>query len=470
MDIKNKGDYSITGIIELDTLQKMLDYIAKMLGITVIVTDENGNPITKCKYNHEYCHLTAKGNTLGSKLCAQCRKFGMTNAMQKGGVAVYYCHAGVMECSAPIICDGKIFGSVLVIQIVTEKPDEEFIRSNARELSLDEEAFEDREIAIAFNNMLRGIVESNNHFLMRINDAQIRIADNTSVKNLIEQVKMQKEPLDTMKMANEYLQSNTQQNETKQIELIAMAKQTDSTLKPLLAQVKAGMEALEGDRTEEARQVFERLSYQLSEVSELMDMLKRICLELYHQETIKGDFFNTFEEGLGSLLASYDELLENCFLNGSRLYRISRDIDNARNDMYRKNNTVSMIDCTKIFAVDHITLTWRLYNNIIEYEHLKITQLNNPDRCKFGLWCAGMEHSLIRESEEFKAAFKAHESLHDHAVACYVASEALETQTAMEEFELARQACSTFTDNLEKLAEFMRRNGFEEETEVWVFK
>lgn len=341
---------------------------------------------------------------------------------------------------------------------------------NLRFQPVDEEAFEDKEIASAFNNMLRGIVESNNHFLMRINDAQIRIADNTSVKNLIEQVKMQKEPIDNMKMASEYLRTNIQQNETKQIELIALAKQTDSTLKPLLLQVKAGMEALEGDRLKEAGQVFDRLSLQLSEVSELMDLLKKMSLNLYRQETIKGDFFNTFDEDLSALLASYDELLENCFQNGSRLYRISRDIDNARNDMYRRNSNATMVDCTKIFAVDHITLTWRLYNNIIEYEHLKITQLNNPDRCKFGLWCSGMDNPLIKESEEFKAAFEAHEVLHDHAVACYVAKEASETQTAMEEFELALQACKTFTDSLENLAEYMRRNGHEEETEVWVFK
>ena len=55
--------------------------------------------------------------------------------------------------------------------------------------SVDEECFEDKELANAFNNMLQGVVKQNNHFLMRINDAQIRIADNSSVKALIEQVK-----------------------------------------------------------------------------------------------------------------------------------------------------------------------------------------------------------------------------------------------------------------------------------------
>ena len=89
--------------------------------------------------------------------------------------------------------------------------------------------------------------------------------------------------------------------------------------------------------------------------------------------------------------------------------------------MYRTNSNVTLIDSTKVFAIDHLTLTWRLYNNIIEYEHLKITQLNNPDRCKFALWCNSIEDSRVKESQAFKDSFEVHEKLHDHAVACYVA-------------------------------------------------
>lgn len=326
---------------------------------------------------------------------------------------------------------------------------------------LDEDGFEDKELASAFNNMLSGIVGQNNHFMVRINDAQTRVADNTSVKNLIEQVNTQKKPIDDMKHASEYLRVHAQENEAKQIELIALSKQAESTLKPLLLQLKAELE------TDDAN---EWLYDGLLQVEDFLKLLKKISHDLYQQETIKSTFFDVFDEGLGKLRSNYAELLENCFQNGYRLYRINRDIDNARNDMYRTNSNVTMIDRTKIFYVDHLTLTWRLYNNIIEYEHLKITQLNNPDRCKFGLWCAGMEDSRVKESQAFKAAFEAHEKLHDHAVACYVAKEASEIQTAMEEFEITLEMCRQFKESLEELAEFMRQNGISEETEVWVFK
>ena len=217
--------------------------------------------------------------------------------------------------------------------------------------SVDEEGFEDKELANAFNNMLRGIVEHNNHFLMRINDAQIRIADNTSVKNLIDQVKAQKKPIDNMKDASEYLRFHAQENEAKQIELIALTKQTESTLKPILSQLKAEQEALKEDCAKETGEKAKKLYDRLMQVEEYLKFLKRISLDLYQQETIKGTFFNTFDEGIGMLLANYDELLDNCFQNGSRLYRINRDIDNARNDMYRTNSKVTMIDATKIERV-----------------------------------------------------------------------------------------------------------------------
>ena len=338
---------------------------------------------------------------------------------------------------------------------------------------VDEEGFEDKALAGAFNEMLCGIVQHNNHFLMRINDAQSRIANNTSVKDLIEQVKTQKKPIDDMKHASEYLRVHAQENEAKQIELIALSKQAESTLKPILLQLKAEREALETGCSKGPDEVSEQLYDNLLEVGDFLKLIKKTSHDLYQQETIKSTFFDIFDEGIGKLLSNYDELLENCFQNGYRLYRINRDIDNARNDMYRTNSNITMIDRTKIFAIDHLTLTWRLYNNIIEYEHLKITQLNNPDRCKFGLWCNtinAMEDSRVKESQAFKEAFEYHEKLHDHAVACYVAKEASEIQTAMEEFEMTLEMCGKFAESLEQLAEFMRQNGIAEETEVWVFK
>lgn len=334
---------------------------------------------------------------------------------------------------------------------------------------VDEECFEDKELARTFNKMLCGIVEQNNHFLMRINDAQNRIANNTSVKNLIEQVKEQKKPIDNMKDASKYLRVHAQENEAKQIELMALSKQAESTLKPLLLQLRTEREALEEEGSNGETEVNAWLYDGLLQIEDFLKLLKKISHDLYQQETIKSTFFDIFDEGIGKLHSNYNELLENCFQNGYRLYRINRDIDNARNDMYRTNSKVTMIDSTKVFAIDHLTLTWRLYNNIIEYEHLKITQLNNPDRCKFGLWCVSMEDSRVKESRELKEAFEAHEKLHDHAVACYVAKEASEIQTAMEEFEITLEMCRQFTESLEHLAEFMRQNGIAEETEVWVF-
>ncbi len=335
---------------------------------------------------------------------------------------------------------------------------------------VDEESFEEKELARTFNKMLLDIVEQNNRLLMRINDAQTRVADNTSVKNLIEQVREQKGPIDNMKQASEYLRVHAQENEAKQIELIALSKQAESTLKPLLLQMRAEREAQENECSNQMDKGNEWMYDGLLQLEEFLKLLKKIAYDIYQQENIKSTFFDVFDEDIGKLLSNYDELLENCFQNGYRLYRINRDIDNARNDMYRNNSKVTMIDSTKVFAIDHLTLTWRLYNNIIEYEHLKITQLNNPDRCKFALWCNAIEDLCVKESQELKAAIETHQKLHDHAVACYVAKEASEIQTAMEEFEITLEMCRQFTEDLERLAEFMRQNGIAEETEVWVFK
>jgi hypothetical protein len=137
--------------------------------------------------------------------------------------------------------------------------------------------------------------------------------------------------------------------------------------------------------------------------------------------------------------------------------------------MFRQNTTPTVHDALKVFAVDHLTLTWRLYNNIVEFEQLKITQVNNPDKCKFGLWCHSQTDPIIVDSDSFKHAMEAHYELHNHAVACFIAKESSDLPEAIDEFLQALVALEEYHAALDELHEHLRRNGITKETEVWKF-
>ncbi len=135
--MNNIDELSLGEMISVEMLQEIQDSIAPMLDIALIVTDENGKVLTKWSNDSSYCDIIMNGTVLGGKLCAQCIRSGIAKAYQKGSVAVNYCHAGVMECIAPIVLDDRILGGVVGVQILTEKLDEEFVRTNAEDLMLD---------------------------------------------------------------------------------------------------------------------------------------------------------------------------------------------------------------------------------------------------------------------------------------------------------------------------------------------
>lgn len=362
---------------------------------------------------------------------------------------------------------------------------------------IDDSVFENTEVADVYNGMLDSIMEYNNHFLMRLNDAMTRIADNSRVKDMLTQINSQKEPIENMRETNECLCLRLQQNETQLIEALAMSKQVDYNLMPCVRKMMEGERALEDsikdideilnkktvskqelihvceaarEQEKRALMVLQSTMERMQDIGEQVKIVRRNVGEICSGDNERVDAFKEFTAGLQFLTDNYGKLSKYCFGVGSQLYRISRDIDNARNDMFRHNSRPSMLDRLSVFYVDHLTLTWRLYLNVIEYENLRITQLNNPDRCKFGLWCADMTDPQIRDSKVFQEAFDAHEELHKYAVACFLAKEASDTQEAMKEFDNALGACTRFQKALQELSQHMRTLGFTEQTEVWKFQ
>lgn len=311
---------------------------------------------------------------------------------------------------------------------------------------------------------------------------------------MLTQIKSQSGPLEDMKQANEVLSNQIEQNGTQLLQSLALTKQLDHTITPcadriineramLEALVEAAERALNDDAISkleliracevaknngqtilrQSKGIADAILTMSDQVRILRDNMGRLCTD----DRERVNVFRTFADGLQSLTDNYDKLSDYCFGVGQQLHRAQRDIDTSRNDMYRHNSRPSMIDRVSVFFVDHLVLTWRLYLNIIEYENLKITQVNNTDRCKFGLWCAQMEDPQIKDSDAFKACFDAHAQLHKYAVACFLAKEESDINGALEEFGHALEACDAFEKEMDGLCEYFRSIGYTDETEVW---
>ena len=113
---------------------------------------------------------------------------------------------------------------------------------------------------------------------------------------------------------------------------------------------------------------------------------------------------------------------------------------------------------------------WRVYNNVVGFETLKITQLNNPEGCKLGKWLASQTDPAITGCEEFKALKAAHNDVHKYATESWKAKDAGNQQLAMDYFMKTHDAFYVYQSAIKKLKEKFRKLGYTEETKTVIFR
>ena len=214
--------------------------------------------------------------------------------------------------------------------------------------------------------------------------------------------------------------------------------------------------------TDGALKSVENLDAMTDSISEMNRDIDSIFEEINTQSALTEEFI-----ALGNTVAGgFDRLNSECFSTGEYLFKISRKIDFLRSDMARQRSLLTMQDWITMFEVDHLIFTWRQYNHLVGFEHLKIEQVNNPKGCKLGKWLAAQTDSKIRGCTAFSQVQKVHEELHRHAVDCFKAVESGKRDEAMRHFELAYQSYMELERNLSDLHKQLRALGYTEETNI----
>ncbi|MBQ7954862.1 MAG: CZB domain-containing protein [Lachnospiraceae bacterium] len=171
-----------------------------------------------------------------------------------------------------------------------------------------------------------------------------------------------------------------------------------------------------------------------------------------------------FVASVDSIAESYNMLSEECLKTGDQFYRISREVDSIRGNVARNNSKLSTLDWLTIFEIDHLIFTWRVYNNLADFEKLVITQLNNPKGCKLGKWMGEQTDPRITNSSEFRNLMQIHEEVHSHCCDSWYAKDEGDREKALYHFNLAYAAYQKFIPAIQKLRDVVRATGDSEET------
>ena len=140
MSVANDLDLNsitLTDVIDIDFLQKFQDNFATGMGLASVTVDSEGNPVTNPSNYTRFCKDFTHSTECGDKRCAESHRKGGEEAARIGKPVVYECHAGLIDFAAPIMVEGRLIGTILGGQVLTDIPEEVKYRKIAGEIGVD---------------------------------------------------------------------------------------------------------------------------------------------------------------------------------------------------------------------------------------------------------------------------------------------------------------------------------------------
>lgn len=258
------------------------------------------------------------------------------------------------------------------------------------------------------------------------------------------------------------LSSNTAESAEDIVKYVNELKQDIETLAISMNETTAKLS--EGnEKVEISLRDIEHMNEQMTAINDSVDI---IFDDIDRQSATTKEFTAQVQ----NITDSYGMLTKECTETGTHIFKIGRYIDTCRSDMFREAGNVTTQDMLRIFEIDHFILMWRVYNNLADFERLKITQLNNPDSCKLGRWLHSQTDTRITGSSQYKQLDAAHRQVHKYACDSWSAKDAGDEDKALEYFEKCYAAYGEYTKAIAAMKNFLRTIGYTDETKIVIFR
>lgn len=178
----------------------------------------------------------------------------------------------------------------------------------------------------------------------------------------------------------------------------------------------------------------------------------------------------SFSKQIENISQSYNTLSNDCLQTGRRVFKIGRYLDKTRSDLVRGCSKITEQDWVRVFEVDHFVLTWRVYNNIVGFEHLQKKQVDDPGRCKLGKWLKQISDERLIHSKEYISLSKSHEDLHKYATLSWQANEDGDHSKAISYFDDTYRSYQEFDEALHRFQSKMHSLGYNDITQIVKFE
>lgn len=104
-------------IVNTQILQEIQDKFSETTGISAVIVDVDGKPVTKPSKFTDFC-CYVRSFPEGLARCMACDDKGGRTAMERQRPFIYRCHGGLTDFAAPIIVQNEYVGALLAGQVV----------------------------------------------------------------------------------------------------------------------------------------------------------------------------------------------------------------------------------------------------------------------------------------------------------------------------------------------------------------
>jgi len=152
-------EYNLSGLIDIDKKQRLLDSFCDAVGIAAAIIDLNGEVLVGSRWQR-ICTDFHRANKQTCKKCIE-SDTQLANELQQGKrFSIYQCRNGLTDAASPIIIEDKHVANVFVGQFFLKAPDREFFLRQAATYGFEEIAYLDAlsEVPIVTEESLTGIL------------------------------------------------------------------------------------------------------------------------------------------------------------------------------------------------------------------------------------------------------------------------------------------------------------------------
>ena len=217
------------------------------------------------------------------------------------------------------------------------------------------------------------------------------------------------------------------------------------------------------EKVEASLEAMVQMNFQMVNIREKVDS---IFTDIDMQKSVTKDFTRLME----NISESYKVLSQDCIQSGKHIFEVGRYLDKTRSDLVRGCSSITQQDWLRVFEVDHYIFTWRVYNNIVGFEHLQQRQVENANGCKLGKWLNSQTDERLVLSTEFQQLTAAHNELHNCATLSWRAKENGDNERALSYFYRTYDAFLGYDKALKALQNKMSQLGYAEETKIVAFQ